>query len=85
MLTYTSNISWQYIHNEIFVFDEISGDLFVFRKYSKDIWLFIDCGLDVEEIINNLVKKYDISSLDAQAIVERCVCDFKKKRLVNQE
>ena len=67
--SYSSNISWVKIENEVFVFNEISKDVYLFKNKERKVWDLIKCNLS-KECLFALMEKESVASEEVLQILD---------------
>ncbi len=65
-ISYSPNISWTLLGDEIFVFNESTDNIYVFKNVTKDLWLLIQETCEISAIISWLSSTYKHSYSDMQ-------------------
>lgn len=65
-------ISWQQIGDVVYIFDEESRGIHILEKTAVDFWNLLNQNKTIEEMLEDLVGKYNVS----KTILEKDVLEF---------
>lgn len=70
------------IEKKITIFDPEESVLYTFNETASFIFQKIKSGLDKNEIIKKIIKRYQISREKAEKDFEELISDLKKKKII---
>lgn len=79
-ISYSKNISWTVLDDEVFIFNEITNELSLLKGIMKDFWLLLSNTESFDEIITILTTEY--TEENTEIISNRIL--RKIKELVNK-
>lgn len=69
--------------DDSFVMLDFEGGTYVsLNKTATDVWNALEQPTDAANIVGVLTERYDVSSEDCAAAVDRVLADFQTKRLI---
>lgn len=76
-ISYSQNISWNLIKDNLFVFEEITNQTYLLKGLSREYWILIQHNNDLRDIIKTLAefsnKEYSVIENDVIQITNRFV------------
>lgn len=74
----------QKLNNELMIFDEEKSLLYTLNETASFVFSLIKKGFDEEEIVEKMIKKYQIKKIRAQKDVKELINDFLKKKIIEK-
>jgi hypothetical protein len=75
-------VLWKELENELVVLNLKDGSYFTFNESARQIWSCLIENQDLNTIVENLVNKYSISTIQATNDVEELLSLFLKEELI---
>ena len=78
----STKLSWREVHGELVAIDTNNGEYHVFNPIGKLIWLSIDEGQSVNDILEKILKEYDVNKDSVVSDLNEFLVDLCERGLL---
>jgi len=83
-ISFSSDIAWQLIGDNVFIKKCTNGMEFLLTEVSKEIWMMIDEGFNREDLVKKLQNIYNLEDVDICNDVNCFVDQLIQSRLITE-
>ncbi len=78
----SADLSWRDVHGELVAIDKNTGEYHIFNAVGKLLWEHIVENYSVAEILQKIIRRYDVGSDRAESDFKKFVEDLKSRKLI---